>query len=908
MKMDVAREVLDRHYLTPLFEPGSVAIVGASEKSGKVGAVLLSNMLAAGYRGTLFAVNPKYGSVRGVPCYASVGKLPARVDLAVIATPAPTVPGVIDECGRAGVRAAVVITAGFSEAGPEGAKLERALLENARRHGVRLIGPNCLGILRPELGLNATFARGTAIPGSLGLVSQSGAVCAAMLDWAAPNKIGFSSVVSLGGSSDIDFGEIIDYLANDAKTEHILLYIEGIRDARRFLSSLRAAARVKPVIVMKVGRHPAGSRAAFSHTGAIVGTDDVFDAAVRRAGVVRVASIGQLVAAAQALASRVRPQGDRLAVVTNGGGPGVMAADRAADLGLPLAELSAVTVEALRQTLPAGWSQGNPIDLNGDADSARYRAAVSACLADEAVDGVLTILTPQAMTEAEQTARAVIEAARGAAKPLIACWMGEASIGAARKLLQEASIPVFRTPDPAVEMFAHLAAFYRNQRSLLQTPGPLAHQAAPDVRGARAVIESAVAEGRKLLSETESKALLAAFHVPIAQTVLAHSARDAMLMAQEIGFPVAMKIDSPDITHKSDVGGVRLNLAGAEAVRSAYQEMLEDVGRKRPQARLSGVTVEPMIARSNGRELMVGVLRDSVFGPAITFGAGGTAVEVHRDRAVALPPLNAFLAADMIRGTRVFKLLGAFRKMPPVDMRSLESVLLRVSEMVCELPWIEELDINPLIVDDQGAVAVDARVIVRDLPPVRSRYAHMAIHPYPTELMTTWRLADGSSVNLRPIRPEDAEMEQEFVKNLSANSRYFRFMNTVRELTPTMLMRFTQIDYDQEMAFVAVREEGGREVEIAVARYATNPDGQTCEFAVVVADSWQCKGLGRRILELLIEVARSRGLKAMVGHILSGNQPMLALCGKLGFRISDSPEDAGMKRAVLDLDAHRSVA
>jgi acetyltransferase len=908
MKMDVAREVLDRHYLTPLFEPGSVAIVGASEKSGKVGAVLLSNMLAAGYRGTLFAVNPKYGSVRGVPCYASVGKLPARVDLAVIATPAPTVPGVIDECGRAGVRAAVVITAGFSEAGPEGAKLERALLENARRHGVRLIGPNCLGILRPELGLNATFARGTAIPGSLGLVSQSGAVCAAMLDWAAPNKIGFSSVVSLGGSSDIDFGEIIDYLANDAKTEHILLYIEGIRDARRFLSSLRAAARVKPVIVMKVGRHPAGSRAAFSHTGAIVGTDDVFDAAVRRAGVVRVASIGQLVAAAQALASRVRPQGDRLAVVTNGGGPGVMAADRAADLGLPLAELSAVTVEALRQTLPAGWSQGNPIDLNGDADSARYRAAVSACLADEAVDGVLTILTPQAMTEAEQTARAVIEAARGAAKPLIACWMGEASIGAARKLLQEASIPVFRTPDPAVEMFAHLAAFYRNQRSLLQTPGPLAHQAAPDVRGARAVIESAVAEGRKLLSETESKALLAAFHVPIAQTVLAHSARDAMLMAQEIGFPVAMKIDSPDITHKSDVGGVRLNLAGAEAVRSAYQEMLEDVGRKRPQARLSGVTVEPMIARSNGRELMVGVLRDSVFGPAITFGAGGTAVEVHRDRAVALPPLNAFLAADMIRGTRVFKLLGAFRKMPPVDMRSLESVLLRVSEMVCELPWIEELDINPLIVDDQGAVAVDARVIVRDLPPVRSRYAHMAIHPYPTELMTTWRLADGSSVNLRPIRPEDAEMEQEFVRNLSANSRYFRFMNTVRELTPTMLMRFTQIDYDQEMAFVAVREEGGREVEIAVARYATNPDGQTCEFAVVVADSWQCKGLGRRILELLIEVARSRGLKAMVGHILSGNQPMLALCGKLGFRISDSPEDAGMKRAVLDLDAHRSVA
>ncbi len=907
MKMDVAREVLDRHYLTPLFEPGSVAIVGANEKSGKVGAVLLSNMLAAGYRGALFAVNPKYGSVRGVPCYASVNKLPQRVDLAVIATPAKTVPDVIDECGRSGVRAAVVITAGFSETGPEGAKLERVLLDNARRHGVRLVGPNCLGILRPELGLNATFAHGAALAGSLGLVSQSGAVCTAMLDWAVPNRIGFSSVVSLGGSIDIDFGEIIDYLANDLRTEHILLYIEGIRDARRFLSSLRAAARVKPVIVMKVGRHPAGSRAAVSHTGAIVGADDVFDAAVRRAGIVRVSSIGQLVAAAQALASRVRPQGDRLAVITNGGGPGVMAADRAADLGLTLAELSSGTIEALRQALPANWSHGNPIDLIGDADSGRYRAAVSACLADEGVDGVLTILTPQAMTDAEETARAVVETARGAAKPLVACWMGEASVGAARKLLQVASIPVFRTPDPAVEMFAHLAAFYRNQRSLLQTPGPLAHQAAPDVQGARAVIEPVIAEGRKLLSETESKALLAAFHVPIAQTVLARSARDAMLMAQEIGFPVAVKIDSPDITHKSDVGGVRLNLASAEAVRSAYQEMLDEVGRKRPQARLNGVTVEPMIARRNARELMVGVMRDSVFGPAIAFGAGGTAVEVHRDRVVALPPLNAFLAADMIRGTRIFKLLGAFRKMPPVDMRSLESVLLRVSEMVCELPGIEELDINPLIVDDKGAVAVDARVVVRDVPPMRSRYAHMAIHPYPTELVTAWRLADGSSVKLRPIRPEDAEMEKEFVRNLSENSRYFRFMNTVRELTPAMLARFTQIDYDREMAFVAAREEDGRETEIGVARYVTNPDGETCEFAIVVADSWQHKGLGRRMVELLVEVARARGLKAMVGHVLAANQPMLALCGKLGFRISDHPDDMALKRATLVLGASRGL-
>ncbi len=901
------KDLSGRHYLTPLFEPGSVAIVGATEKSGKVGEVLVANMLAAGYRGALFGVNPKYGSVRGVACYASIDKLPQRIDLAVVATPAATVPEVIDQCGRAGVRAAVVITAGFSETGPEGAKLERALLDNARRHHVRILGPNCLGLMRPELGLNATFARGGAIAGSLGLVSQSGAVCTAMLDWAAPNRIGFSSVVSLGGSSDLDFGEIIDYLANDPRTEHILLYIEGIRDARRFLSSVRAAARLKPIIVMKVGRHPAGSRAAVSHTGAIVGADDVFDAAVRRAGIVRVKSIGQMVAAAQALASRIRPQGDRLAVITNGGGPGVMAADRAADLGLALAQLSPATVEALRGALPANWSHGNPVDLIGDADSGRYSAAVSACIADEGVDGILTILTPQAMTDPEGIARSVAEAGRGASKPLIACWMGEASVSAGRKLLQDASIPVFRTPDPAVEMFAHIAAFYRNQRSLLQTPGPLAHEAAPDRHGAQLLIDAALAEGRKVLSETESKALLAAFHIPIARTVPARSAHEAMLMAQELGFPVAMKIDSPDITHKSDVGGVKLSLPNAEAVRSAYQEMLDEVGRKRPGCRVNGVVLEAMVMRPNGRELMVGVMRDPVFGPAMTFGAGGTAVEILRDRAVALPPLNAFLAADMIRSTRVSKMLGEFRNMPAVDMGALESVLLRVSEMVCELPSIGELDINPLIADETGAIAVDARVALREVPPMRSPYAHMAIHPYPAELVTKWQPSGGPPITLRPIRPEDAQMEQEFVKGLSEGSRYFRFMNTVRELTPTMLMRFTQIDYDREMAFVAVHEEGGREIEIAVGRYITNPDGRSCEFAIVVADAWQCKGLGRRMLELLIEVARSRGLEAMIGDVLSGNQPMLGLCQKLGFEASDHPEDAAARRVRLALAAPRGM-
>jgi acetyltransferase len=893
--------VSEKHYLTPLFEPQSVALVGASERAGSVGAVLVQNMLEAKYRGALYAVNPKYKSVQGVQCFDAIGKVPPRVDLAVVATPPRAVPEVIEQCGRAGVRSAVVITAGFSEVGPAGAKLERALLENARRHRLRVIGPNCLGLMRPALGLNATFARGTPYAGSLGLISQSGAICTALLDWARPHKVGFSSVVSLGGSTDVDFGEIIDYLVEDPKTEHILLYIEGVRSARRFVSALRAAARVKPVILMKVGRHPAGSRAAVSHTGAIVGMDDVFDAVVKRAGVVRVTTIGQLVAAAQALAAHVRPQGERLAIVTNGGGPGVMAADRAADLGIPLAQLSPPTVEALKRTLPENWSHGNPVDLIGDADPARYRTAVAACLADEQVDGVLAMLAPQAMTAASDAARAVIEAAKGSSKPVLACWMGEEQTAEARRVLGEARIPVFRTPDPAVEMFGHLSAFYRNQRALLQTPGPLAAQGAPDLEGARAIVDAALGERRAVLSEMESKALLAAFRIPIARTVLARSAREAMLIAEELGVPVAMKVDSADITHKSDVNGVRLNVAGAPNVQAAYQQILDEVQRRRPEARVNGVTVEPMVRRQHGRELMVGMLRDPVFGPAIVFGTGGTAVEVHRDRAVALPPLNRFLVADMIRGTRVARLLGEFRRMPPVDMPALEEVLLRVSELVCEIPALAELDVNPLIADESGAIAVDARVVLRPPAPQRDRYAHMAIHPYPAHLVGTWQPAQGPLVTLRPIRPEDAEMEKAFVRKLSPESRYFRFMDTLRELTPAMLVRFTQIDYDREMAFVATVAGDSGEEEIGVSRYVTNPDAESCEFAIVIADDWHRKGLGRRLMTQLIEVARARGLRSMIGHVLAENRSMLTLCQHLGFVISDSPEGPILKRATLAL-------
>ncbi len=894
-------QLKEQHYLTPLFEPASVAIIGASERKNSIGAVLVRNMKAAGYRGALFAVNPAHERIADLPTYASIEDIPQRVDLAVIATRAATVPAIIEACGRAKVRAAVVISAGFSESGPAGAELERALVAAARRHHIRLIGPNCLGIMRPDMGLNATFAHGNAIPGSIGLISQSGAICATMLDWARPNNVGFSSVISIGSSSDVDFGEILDFFIADHKTENIFLYIEGIRNARSFMSALRAAARVKPVLLIKVGRHLAGSRAAQSHTGSLVGADDVFDAALRRAGVVRLHTLGQMLASARALFSHFRPRGNRLAIITNGGGPGAMAADHAASLGIPLATLSEKTLAELNEAMLPNWSHGNPIDIVGDAGATHYQAALAACLADDNVDGILIMLAPQAITDALDVAKTIIAMLKPVQKPVVTCWMGKEQVESSRILFEQAGLPSFRTPEPAVELFAQIYAYYRNQQLLMQTPPSIAHHLQPQVDNARLIIEAALAEQRKVLNEMESKALLAAFYIPVSKTVIAHTAAEAMAIAEQLGLPVAMKIASPDITHKTDSGGVRLNLLNVQAVRDAWQEIQDDVRRNRPDAAIYGVSIEPMVNKANGRELMIGVTRDEVFGPTIVFGAGGPAVEVHMDRAVALPPLNSFLAADMIRSTRVFRLLGEFRRMPPVDLDAVETILLRVSEMVCELPWLREMDINPLIVDEHGAVAVDARIVVENLPPGLERYGHMAIHPYPSHLVTQHTLRDGTRITLRPLRPEDAELEQEFVRGLSAESKYFRFMNTVRELTQFMLARLTQIDYDRDMAFIAVRDINKVEEELGVCRYATNPDGESCEFALVVADAWQHHGVGRRLMTTLIDVARAKGLKYMVGQILTNNDRMLAFVQSLGFVLGADPEDPGVKRAVLTL-------
>ncbi len=892
---------MDQHYLKTLFEPGSIAVFGASERENSVGTVVFRNLLDGGFQGRIFPINPKHEKVQGQRCYRDLDDIGRPVDLAVVAAPAVAVPSIIEKCGQRGIRNAVILSAGFREIGREGRELEARVLSSARHYGLRFVGPNCLGVMRPAIGFNATFNKGGAHPGKLALVSQSGALCTAILDWAYGQDIGFSSVISMGISADIGFGEVLDYLLYDGQTESILLYIEGIQNARTFMSGLRAAARVKPVMVVKVGRHESAARAVLSHTGAMAGADDVFDAALRRAGVVRGIRINDLFNVATVLESGQRASGERLAIVTNGGGPAAIASDHASDLGIPLAQLAPETISQLDAVLPATWSRANPVDIIGDAGADRYESAIRICQKDPNTDGILVILAPQAMTDPLTVAKTVVTLAKESRKPLLTCWMGGEQVQAGRDLLARADIPGFRTPESAVDGFSYLTNFYRNQQLLLQTPGPMRRDHQPDVEGARLIIDSVLAEQRTVLTELESMGLLAAFRIPTVHAGLARSATEALLLAQSLGFPVVMKVYAPDISHKSDVGGVRLGITNAAAVQSAYREIVESVKEQKPDTNIVGVVVEAMYNDSNGRELLVGLNRDPVFGPAVLFGAGGTATEVLRDRAVALPPLNRLLAEDMISRTRVAKMLGPFRHMPAAAVEDVVQVLLRISEMACELPQIKELDINPLMVNEAGAVAVDARIVVEYQPAGRSPYQHMAIHPYPTHLYSRQQLPEGINLVIRPIRPEDAEIERDFVRQLSPQSKYLRFMYNFTELPPHMLARFTQIDYDREMALIAVVEQRQTETEIGVARYIINADRVSCEFAVVVADEWRRRGIAGRLMDKLIECARGRGLEVMEGFVLRDNKEMISFCKSMDFSIEPDPDDLHLVRVKKDL-------
>jgi acetyltransferase len=878
--------------LASLFNPGSVAVLGASDSGRSVGSLVFRNLREGGFTGPIHPVNPKYQKVAGLRCHADVKSIEGRVELAVIATPADTVPLLLRQCADAGIPSAIVISAGFGETGEAGRQREAELREIARAAGIRFIGPNCVGLVRPALGLNATFLKTSPPAGRLALVSQSGALCSAIADYAQPHHLGFSALVSLGNSVDVGFGDTLSFLASDTQTEAILLYVEGIRDARSFLSALRLAARHKPVLVLKAGRHHKSSEAAHTHTGALIGSDAVFDSALELAGAVRVDTFGQLFAAAEILAAGVRAGGARLGIVTNGGGAGVLAADRAGDLHLELPPPSAATIDALDALLPAYWSRGNPVDILGDAPPAMYGAAVKACMADPAFDGLLVMLTPQAMTDATAAARAVIDALpERKKKPLLACWMGETSVAGARDLLSASGIPDFASPEGAVEAYSYLARHERSRRLALETPGPLSENDPPDLDGARMIVNGALAEGRTMLSDLESKAVLRAFHIPANTTMEAGSATSALVAAETLGFPVVLKILSPQISHKSDVGGVRTNIMTAMDVQAAYRELTEGVKVARPDASVTGVTVEAMVRIEGARELVVGVSRDPVFGPVILFGAGGTMVEVLKDSAVSLPPLNEVLAERLIHRTRVSRLLDAFRDRAAVDQAAVIGVLMRVSDLVCELPEIEELDINPLFAGPEGVIAVDCRIRVARPPASLDRYEHMAVSPYPRHLVQTSYLSDGTPLLIRPIRPDDAEREQAFVRNLSSTARKYRFMSTLRELSPDMLAQFTQIDYGREMALIAVTESGGRTVQHGVARYVINPDDTSCEFAVVVSDELQHQGIGTRLMKALMDAARQHGLKTMEGTVLAENRPMLTLMEELGFSIRRSAED-----------------
>ena len=883
---------MEANPLAKMMNPKSVAIYGASENAESVGGRVFANLKADGFEGKIHPINPKHKKVGGLKCYPSVLEIGEEVDLALIATPAKTVPGIIRDLGEAGCHNAIILSAGFGEGGGDGKEYETELIAQANRAGVRFMGPNCVGLVRPWQQLNATFLRAGTPKGRLALISQSGALNSAISDWAGPHHLGFSALVSLGNATNIDFGDIMQFLATDPQTDAILLYVEGVHDAPSFLSAMRATTRLKPVIVLKSGRHAASSKAASTHTGALMGADHVFDAALERTGAVRALSFGQLFAAAEILGSNKRSGGNRLAIVTNGGGAGVLAADRAGDIRVELAKLSPKTLEKLDAVLPRYWSHGNPVDVLGDAGAAEYGAAVKAVYEDPNVDGMLVLLTPQAMTDADAIARAVVEnLPKRRTKPVLASFMGETSVGDARHFLSENGIADFATPEPAVSAFSYLALHHRNRKLALETPSPQAETHHPDLDGARMIVEAVLADDRDMLSDVESKALMRAFHIPVNMTIEAASETAALVAAETVGFPVAIKINSPDITHKSDVGGVRINITDAAEVMVAFRSIVAAAKSARPNARIRGVTVESMARLTGARELVVGASHDEVFGPTILFGAGGTMVEVLQDSAVALPPLNSVLANRLVDRTKVSKLLAAFRDREAVDREAVIDVLMRISDMVCELPQVVELDINPLFAGPEGVLAVDARVKVARPPARDGRYDHVAIHPYPRHLIVEDHLTDGTPLVIRPIRPEDAESEQNFVRDLSDEAKMFRFMGAINELSPEMLVQFTQIDYRREMAMVAMALRDGGEQQVGVARYVINPDGRSCEFAIVVGDQITHQGIGTRLMKALFRAARDHGLQVIEGTVLKNNAPMLQLMNDLGFTRRMDPDD-----------------
>jgi acetyltransferase len=881
--------------LDVFLRPTNVAVIGATETPGSVGSTVFKNLITTPFGGWVFPVNPKRPSVLGVKAYPKIGDVPVQIDLAVIVTPAPSVPALVAECVQAKIKGCIVISAGFKEIGPAGAELEKQILAEARRGKMRIVGPNCLGVMNPLNGMNATFAATMAIPGNVGFISQSGALLTAILDWSLRERVGFSAFVSIGSMLDVGWGDLIDYLGDDPNTKSIVIYMESIGDARYFLSAAREVALSKPIIVIKPGRSKEAARAAASHTGSLTGSDDVLDAAFRRCGVLRVNRVSDLFYMAEILGKQPRPKGPRLTMITNAGGPGVLATDTLSAVGGELASISKETIESLGQILPAAWSHNNPIDVLGDAPPERYAKALEIAAKDPSSDGFLVILTPQAMTDSTQTALALKPFAHIPDKPVLASWMGGDTVAEGKRVLREIGIPDFAYPDTACRAFTYMWRYSENLRALYETPSPaeIMEESADRVGKARAILETVQKTGRTLLTEKESKDLLLSYGIPAVPTQIAASESEAARAADQIGYPIVLKLYSETVTHKTDVGGVQLNLKDADAVRQAYRRIQESVTAKAGAGAFQGVTVQPMVSLKDGYEVILGSSIDPQFGPVILFGMGGQLVEVFKDSALALPPLNTTLAKRAMERTRIYAALKGVRGRKAVDVKALEQLLVRFGYLVLDNPRIKEIDINPLLASPEGLLALDARVVLYDSNVAEADLPRPSIRPYPTQYVSAWKMKDGSNVVIRPIRFQDEPLFIKFHESLSEQSvylRYFKDPKTPPRFTHESVVRRCFIDYDREMALVAETKSASGEREIVgIARLIKFHGRPEASFAVLVSDAAQRKGLGLELMKRLFQVARDEKVERLSANILRENDGMLRLCEKLGLDLKDTP-------------------
>ncbi len=888
--------------LDSVFKPRSVALIGASERSGSLGALIARNLFGSPLPGPVFPVNPKYKSVQGVAAWPDIASLPTAPDLGVICTPPETVPGLVAELGARGAKGAIVITAGFGEGGTAGGRqLRQAVLDAARPHLLRVIGPNCLGVIVPGAGLDASFSPSVPVTGTLAFIAQSGALVTSVIDWATDRRIGFSHLVSLGDMIDVDFGDMLDYLANDPGTSAILLYIEAVTGARKFMSAARAAARMKPVIVVKAGRHAEGARAAASHTGALAGADTVYDAVCRRSGMLRVYTLAELFDAVEILSFGRAPPGERLTILTNGGGIGVLATDALIEAGGKLAALDPTTLTRLDGVLPPTWSKGNPVDIIGDAPGQRYSDALDIVLEDSGTDAVLVLNCPTAVASGLEGAKAVTASAgRKKDKLTLTSWVGGALAAEARHYLTGHGLPTYDTPEQAVRAFMYLVDYRRGQETLMEIPPASTGNFEPDIARARSVIDLVLDEGRDWLTEPEAKAILDAYAIPVGETTVAGDVDEAVRIADETGFPVALKILSPDITHKSDVGGVALDLSDGEAVRRAADSMLARIAQEQPEARMSGFVVEPMIRRSGAIELIAGITIDPQFGPVILFGHGGTATELIDDTSLGFPPLNLKLARELISRTRISRQLRGYRDHAPADVAAIALTLVKLSQLVIDFAEIVELDINPLLADADGVIALDARI--RVIRTDESPIGRLAIRPYPRELEGVIDLSGGGQLFVRPIVPEDEPSLTAFFSRLTTDEIHLRFQGGMKILSHRQAARLTQLDYDREMALIATEPEAPGQTGIhGVVRLSADPDRERAEFAIIVRSDMGRRGVGLQLLRRLIDYARDSGVGELFGLVQRENRPMLSLCARLGFSRHPVDGDLAIVRVALTL-------